>query len=156
MWAGLGFGIAKQPWVGQEKTDEDTRTVAEVVGMTVQMEAGIAGKRVERALRRTPAYKYIVQAITPIGIAADLGPLVMAPAMFGLAAWKPEVVRNSPGLQRVMLGMLVPILAEQAKMAEKQAELLSNFEGYNEETLAQASKILESILGEPKEDNGSS
>ena len=158
-WMGAGIGIEKQPWVGQVYMNRETGlyvsakdagendrpvTVAEAVGKTIQMESAIAGKRIDRALRRTPLYKILAPYFSTVGLAADLAPLIAPPLLVGLAAARPDIGER---FKPMMVMMLLPVLAEQAKMAESQNELIEKMEGVNQNTIDAASNLIDELLG---------
>jgi hypothetical protein len=72
--------------------------------------------------------------------------LFAPPLLVGLAAMRPDIARE-PTVRGIMLGALIPILSEQAKMAEAQAELLGKLEGVTAETMEAANNILDQLLG---------
>lgn len=148
-WAGIGFGISRQPWLLQEPTGRkdssgDEITVAGSIGAAWSVESAVAGKRIDRALRRTPVYRHIVRWITPAGVAADIVPLFIPPIVVGLAAYKPEVARE---FKPLLMGLMIPVLAEAAKLAEQQAELVANLGNVNDEVIQQASDFIDNLVG---------
>jgi hypothetical protein len=157
-WMGIGVAVEKQPWLAQVYRDGDGYkernpeaepgsepiTIAQAVGKAVQMESAIAGKRIDRALRRTPVYKIIAPYFSTVGVAADLAPLIAPPLLFGLAAARPDIAAK---YKPQMVYMLLPVLAEQAKLAEQQMELMQNIEGVTVETIEMATRMVDGLLG---------
>jgi hypothetical protein len=157
-WMGLGIAVEKQPWLGNvymnretgeyvtPTGDEESRpvTITEAVGKTLQMESSIAGKRIDRALRRTPLYRVLVPYFATAGVVADLAPLLAPPLVIGLATARPDIGEK---FKPMMVALLLPVLAEQAKMAEAQMELMSKVEGVNAEVLERATAMVDDLLG---------
>lgn len=154
-WMGLGWGIEKQNKVLSEPRKlladgEGEATgipVSVAVGRTFKMEATVAGKRIDKALRGTPFYRAVAPWFDMAGGLVDVGALFAPPLLVGLAALRPEVVAENPTIRAIMVGTLIPILVEQAKMAERQAELLTKLEGADAATIEQANAIVDSLLG---------
>lgn|SRR5487761_181340 len=154
-WMGLGFAMEHQNKLLAEprRLEADGEgeptgiPVSVAVGRTFKMEASVAGKRIDKALRATPFYRAVAPWFDMAGGLADVGALFAPPLLVGLAALRPEVVQNNPAIRSIMVGTLIPILVEQAKMAERQAELLSKLEGADAATIEQANAIVDSLLG---------
>jgi len=118
--------------------------VGEPVGKVLQLEAGIAGPRLHKVLKKTPLYPYIMIAESQVGWIADVGMLVAAPLAVGFAAMNPGAAR---AMKPLMVGLLVPVLAEIAKNSGQQAALLESLETYDRETIELASRIIDDIVG---------
>lgn len=152
-WAGMGFGIQRQPFLLQEPTGRldangDDITVAKAVSAAWMMESAVAGKRIDRALRRTPVYKHLVRWLTPAGLVADIAPLFVAPLIVGLAAYRPETAQQ---FKPMLVAAMVPVLAEAARLAEQQNDLMGKLGDVNDETREMAEAFLDNILGTPKD-----
>jgi hypothetical protein len=160
-WLLIGHGIEKLPTPLQEPWRKDGEPVAmrendkgEIVpltpafaiGNTWKMESGVAGARLHRFGMQFPTYKLVSAMLEPVGKYADVGQLFAPPLFMGLAAMKPEVV-DDPTIKGIMLGALIPILVEQAKMMERQNELLQTLEGATEAQINLANQIVDSMLG---------
>lgn len=161
-WLLIGHGIEKLPSPLQEPFEKEGQPVAlrenekgEIVpltpafaiGQTWKMEAGVAGARLHRFGSQFPTYKLVAAMLEPVGKYADVGQLFAPPLFMGIAAMRPEIV-DDPTVKGIMLGALIPILVEQAKMMERQNELLKNLEGATEEQVDMANRIVESMLGQ--------
>jgi hypothetical protein len=153
-WMGAGMGFeylpTRAPLIGRlaepvERTDGTFGAAPSVaVGRVMQLEASIAGKRIDSALRGTPVGKFIVALLNATGPWAELAPLFLPPLMVGIAAMYPELAERFKGL---MVAAMIPVLTEASKNAEAQAALMSQLEGVNAETVAQAAAVVDSLLG---------
>lgn len=153
IWLGAGYGIEKLPESTglpgtAPKRDEEGEALSiaptVAVGRALQMEAAVAGRRIDRAFARFPIYKVVAPWFEPAGAAADILPLLAAPLIAGMVAARPELGER---LRGPMIAALIPVLVEQAKMAEAQGELLSKLEGVTSETLETANELVNAMLG---------
>lgn len=135
-WMAMGIGVEHAPW-------EQTEHVTVPVGRTLQFQAPIAGTRITNALRKTPAWKPILAMLRAVGPWADLAPLIAPPLLVGLMAQFPQLQER---LMPMAVGMLLPIIAETASMAEEQAELMANMNKFNQEAINEAMGILGGIF----------
>lgn len=115
-----------------------------VAGRVMHMEAGIAGPKLHKALKKTPIYPYIAIASGQFGWLADLGMLILPPVLMGLIAQRPELAKPFRG---VLVTAVVPVIAEAVKHAEQQAALMEQLEGYDAETVAAAEHLIDSLFG---------
>lgn len=143
VWMAASIGIEKQPWILAESVVEGKAPPSVAVGRTMKMESAVAGKRIDKALKGTPVYAALTKLMEAAGPWAELAPLFAPPIIIGLASVKPELGEQ---FRPVLVGALIPILIESAKMAEEQARLLQQFEGVTAEVVEQANAIVDSFL----------
>jgi len=150
-WMGMGFAVQHRVWThipGMPQPDlENKPDVAGPVGYALRIEAAVAGRRIDRTLRKTTIYGPLVKFFTPIGVVSDLAPLALPPLVVGMAAFKPEAIET---LKPILIPMLAPIFAEAAKLAEQQRQLLGKVEAINDETLQNTSDFIDSIINSSK------
>ena len=154
IWMGAGMGLeylpSKTPVIGilaePVKRDDDTEGAPPSVAMgrVMQLEAPIAGARIEKALRGTMVGKFVNALMNASGPWAEILPLFIPPLMVGVAAMYPELAERFKGF---MVAAMVPVLVEASKMAEQQAKLMGQFEDVSAERIAQASALVDSLLG---------
>jgi hypothetical protein len=132
-WAITGSTLAKHG---------DERLVP--VGNVMQIQSSMAGPRLDRALQRTPIYKYLTTGKT--GIIADLFPVIAPPLLVGLIA-NLKSDRAKEAARPLVLTILLPVLIEASKQQEQSKELLESLNDISSEQLDQASALVDEILG---------
>lgn len=160
LWQGAGMGLeylpTRAPFIGRlaepvsrVNPDDPSQSIVTAppsvaVGRVMQLESAIAGKRIDNALRGTPVGKFINALMNATGPWAEILPLFLPPLIVGAAAMYPEFAARFKG---IMVAAMIPVLTEASKMAEQQAALMGQLEGVNAETVAQASALVDSLLG---------
>jgi hypothetical protein len=165
-WLGAGIGLqhlpAQTPLIGViaqpvALQDAEGRVIGEgaapsvAAGRVMQLEASIAGKRIDRAIKGTVVAKFINAILNMSGPWAELVPLLLPPLIIGgVAAW-PSIVERFPVVKGMMIAAILPVLVEASKLAENQAALMSNLESVSQENIAEAVNVINSMLSpEPK------
>lgn len=154
-WGGIGAGIQRQPWFlkkprtflidGQEI---EGKPISVALGQSLQMEAAVAGRRIDRAFRKGSPLLYALVStfLDKVTWVSDIGPLLIPPL---IATAPPQVVQE---MKPMLMSMLIPVLVEQAKIAQQQKELMDKLGMLNKEVLDQAEKIIDQLIGiEPDE-----
>lgn len=118
-------------------------------GKMIQLEAGIAGPKLHKAIKKTPLYPYLAIASNQLSWVADISMLVVPPILIGLAAARPKLAKQ---FKPVLVTALVPVLAEAAKQAERQRKLIENLEGYSQETISMADQLIDSLINPDDDD----
>lgn len=154
-WLALGYGIEKQPFLLSDPVKQGERETippAVAAGRAMQLEAAVAGRKLDQAFSRHPAYRIVARFLDDQGGAfIDIAPLLAMPILVGLAAQNPERAERYKGM---LVTMMIPVLMEQTRMMEEQAELLGKLEGATSETLEQAAEIVNNLLRFDVEDAG--
>jgi hypothetical protein len=156
LWLGGGIALEHQPpqtpvigVIAQPVEREDGTTgasPAKASGRVMQLEASIAGKRIDRAIKGTVVAKFINALLSMTGPWAELVPLFLPPLIIGgVAAW-PSVVERFPVLKGMMVAVMLPVLSEAAKLAEQQSELMGNLQAVSAENIAQAVSVIQDML----------
>lgn len=156
LWLGAGVGLEHvQPsWpvvgvIGKPVEREDGTTgasPAKASGRVMQLEAAIAGKRIDKAIKGTVVAKFINAFLSMSGPWAELIPLFLPPLIIGgVAAW-PSLVERFPVLRGMMVATMLPVLTEAAKLAEHQAALMGNLEAVSAESINNAMNVIASVL----------
>lgn len=154
IWMGAGMGLeylpSKTPVIGAfaepvvRPDGSEGASPSTAMGRVMQLEAPIAGARIEKALRGTIVGKFVNALMNASGPWAEILPLFIPPLMVGAAAMYPELAERFKGF---MVAAMVPVLVEASKMAEQQAKLMGQFEDVSAERVAQASALVDSLLG---------
>lgn len=121
------------------------KPVGPAVGKTMMLEAALAGPTLHKALKKTPIYPYLALATGQLSWAADLIKLLTPPLLMGAISLRPELIEAGP-IRAMLTASLVPALAEAAKKAEAQKQLLESLEGYNQDTIDAADSIIDAII----------
>jgi hypothetical protein len=161
LWGGIGLGVQHQPLIGKTPrvytiNDEEVEgaSVSEAVGKALQMEAAVAGRRIDHAWRKGSPLSYLIvnAFVNKVTWATDLAPLLAMPL---IAALPPVVLeRIKPQLAQ----LVVPVLVEQAQMIKKQSEMMGNLDAFTKQAIIEAERTIDQVLGIRKEDasNGTS
>ena len=159
LWLGAGLGSEhlikpETPLIGAfavpvEREDGSTGAAPSVaVGRVLQLEAPIAGKKIEAALRGTAVGKFINALMSATGPWTELIPLMIPPLVIGFAALYPDI---SDRFKPIMVAMMTPTLSEASRMAEAQSKLMSQLDDVSAENFARAAAAVDAMLGvEPK------
>jgi hypothetical protein len=162
MWLGGGIGLEHLPQtvpvIGviakpvEREDGSEGASPAKAAGRVMQLEAAIAGKRIDRAVRGTVVGKFINALLNISGPWAELVPLFLPPLLLGGAAAFPALVERFPVLKGMMVATMLPVLTEAAKLAEQQGALMQNLQSVNEETIAQTVNVIQDILSDKSTD----
>jgi len=150
LWGGVGMGVEYQRVIiGRLTHNKDATEPGKVsgpVGRSLQLEAAIAGKRIDRAFHKASPFWYAVVArfMNKATWFTELVPLMVPPTVVGMAAQFPELVER---FKPQVAALMVPVLVEIAKYNQQQAELMSKLEGYNAQTLSEAMDMLDMLIG---------
>jgi hypothetical protein len=160
-WLGAGMGLQylpkQTPIIGviaqpvplrNEQGAQIGKGVAPAVaaGRVMQLEASIAGKRIDKAIKGTVVAKFINALLNLSGPWAELVPLFLPPLIIGgVAAW-PSILERFPWIKGMMVATMLPVLTEAAKLAEQQATLMGNLEAVSQENIAQAVSVIQDML----------
>lgn len=111
---------------------------SKAAGRMMQLEATIAGKRIDKALKGTVVAKFINALLNATGPWAELVPLILPPLIMGAVAAYPAIVERFPMVKALMVGTMLPVLKEAAKMADEQEALKEMVGSVDQESIAQA------------------
>jgi hypothetical protein len=160
-WLGAGLGLQhlppQTPLIGViaqpvALQDAEGRVIGEGVapavaaGRVMQLEASIAGKRIDKAIKGTVVAKFINALLNMSGPWAELIPLLLPPLIIGGVAAFPALIERYPVLKGMMVASMLPILSEAAKLAEQQSTLMDNLEAVSQENVAQAWSVIQDVL----------
>ncbi len=160
-WLGAGLGLqhlpAQTPLIGViaqpvALQDAEGRVIGEGVapsvaaGRVMQLEASIAGKRIDKAIKGTVVAKFINALLNMSGPWAELIPLLLPPLIIGGVAAFPALIERYPVLKGMMVASMLPILSEAAKLAEQQSALMDNLGAVSQENVAQAWSVIQDVL----------
>jgi hypothetical protein len=154
LWLGAGLGLEHMPptlpviGVIAKPVEEGKASPAKASGRVMQLEASIAGKRIDKAIKGTVVAKFINALLSMSGPWAELIPLFLPPLIIGgVAAW-PQLVERFPVLKGMLVATMLPVLTEAAKLAEQQSALMGNLEAVSAENIAQAVTVISGILSD--------
>jgi hypothetical protein len=156
LWLGAGIGIEnipeQTPFIGiiakpVERPDGSEGVApTKATGRMLQLEASIAGRRIDKAIKGTIVAKFLNALLNASGPWAEIVPLLLPPLIMGVAAAYPAVIERFPALKALMVATMVPVLTEAAKLAEQQSELMGVLNQANEQTIAQAINEIQNIM----------
>jgi hypothetical protein len=152
VWAALGLGVQYQPVLmaqpvkREDGSEVEGKKVKDVVGNTIASQAAMAGKRIDRAFHKASPVWYGIAAryVKRVTWATELAPLLIAPTfVYALAAY-PQVASK---FKAQLVGLMLPVFIEQAKLAQQQRDMMQQFEDINQETLNEALAMINTLLG---------
>lgn len=156
LWLGGGIALEKLPEqtpivgvIARPVEREDGSlgaSPAKAAGKVMQLEASIAGKRIDRAIKGTVVARFINAILNATGPWAELVPLLLPPLILGGAAAFPAFVERFPVLKGMMVATMLPVLTEAAKLAEQQQALMGNLQTVSAENIASAVSVIQGIL----------
>jgi hypothetical protein len=155
-WLGFGKGLEllpeQTPFIGviATPTQEGMAAPSQAAGRVMQLEASIAGKRIDRAIKGTVVAKFINAILNMTGPWAELVPLFLPPLLIGGAAAFPALIERYPWIKGMMVATMLPVLTEAAKLAEQQSALMGNLEAVSQENIAQAVSVINDMLSPAK------
>jgi hypothetical protein len=160
LWGAIGLGIEHQPLIGKEprtftlhsinpindeiiETEVKGAPVSVAVGKALQMEAAVAGRRIDRAWRHgSPlSYALVNLFVNKVTWATDLAPLLVAPMVVALP---PAILER---VKPMLAQALIPVLVEQAQMMRKQADAMDNLDQFTKDAVENAESMIDVMLG---------
>jgi hypothetical protein len=166
LWLGAGIGLenipeeVNIPILGpvveriSKPQAEGMASPTKASGRVMQLEAAIAGKRLDKAVRGTLIGKALDWVLSQGGPLTELLPLLLPPIIIGVAASAPALMERFPMIKTMMVGALMPVLAEAAKLQDQQAALVGSLDGVNQEAIAKAVMAIQGFLQAEPKDNG--
>lgn len=136
---GLGMLLERRPWMLESLPNPP----ATPVGRALQLEAAVAGKRIEKALRGTVVYKVVQAFLDKGGPWVEIAPVFAMPLIVGVASMRPDLAEK---FRPVMVSAMLPILIDAAKYAEDQARIMQAAEGVTAEMVEAANQLVSSLL----------